>query len=146
MAKPASTYQELHIQSDLSELADVRTFVVSQAEEFGFSEDVVFQISLAVDEACSNLIRHAYKLDASNRITVRIATKESQFIVSIFDAAISFDPTQLKSPDMNDYFSKFRHGGLGVHIIKRVMDDIKYIPANTKHPLNELRLTKRLVA
>lgn len=147
MAKQAKTYRnQISIRSDLAELVSVREFIEESSRDFGFSEDTVFQIALAVDEACSNIIRHAYKSDNNQSITIRASASGSRFVVSIFDAAHSFDPTTLQSPDMQEYFAHFRRGGLGVHIIKRIMDDVKYIPANTRRPHNELRLTKRLAA
>lgn len=132
------------VAASLNQLAVIRDFVSVHAVAFGFKEQVVNQITLAVDEACSNVIRHAYNQDSNQTIRIQIEEKNKEFMVSIFDSAESFDPTKVASPNMEEYFRSFKHGGLGVHIIKKVMDDIMYIPADAQHPLNELRLTKKL--
>lgn len=132
------------ISSDTAELSKVRDFVLRKAMEFGFSEDEAYKISLAVDEACTNLIRHAFKLDTHNKICVEIEESKGKFNVKISDSGSPFDPLTVESPDMKEYFKQYRHGGLGIHIMRSVMDDIKYYPSTTDNSRNILKLTKLL--
>ncbi|MBL7999645.1 MAG: ATP-binding protein [Candidatus Kapabacteria bacterium] len=145
MNTPATHTATMQVRASLSELASVRAFVEQNAVDAGFPEATVFQISLAVDEACSNVIRHAYKENPGMKFSLLISRSANDFTISILDDAESFDPTNMPPPDMNKYFAEFRHGGLGVHIIKKVMDFVTYIPADEKHPHNELRLVKNLL-
>ena len=136
--------KEITVRGELNELVKVRAFVESSASECGIAQHVAQQIALAVDEACSNLVRHAFKLIAGTFMTIKVEAEKGVVVISIFDAATPFNPLQVQSPEMQDYFAQFRRGGLGVQIIKTVMDKIEYFPSSAKQPRNELRLTKNL--
>lgn len=130
------------INADSSELARLRDFVLSRAKAFGFDETTSTKIVLAVDEACTNLIEHSYKFDKSREICVKIDTNDGKFNIQIFDDGNSFDPLSKQKLDMNEYISNIRRGGLGIHIIRLVMDEIKYFPRSNNFPKNVLILTK----
>jgi serine/threonine-protein kinase RsbW len=132
----------LHIESRTEHLIAVRDFVSDAAREFGFQDDDVNKIALAVDEACTNIIKHAYRFDPDKDITVTIRPHDASFEVSIQDSGTGFDPMRLHTPDMQDYFSHFRKGGLGVYLMKRLMDKVEYEIDPGKR--NEVRLTKYL--
>ncbi len=138
----SSLSREITIASELSSLVRARQFVETCAQEFGFPPSEVSQIALAVDEACSNLIRHAQNPVPSSTITVRAESTPQGMIISIIDQSRPFDPMQVQSPDMPEYFKRFKKGGLGVHLMRRIMDKIEYIPSTTQISHNELRLTK----
>jgi serine/threonine-protein kinase RsbW len=129
---------------DLSQLESVRDFITLKALSFGFSEDEAYKISLAVDEACTNLIRYAYNLDPNRKICINIETLPSQFIVNVLDDGLPFNPLEIPSPEMKQYFKEFRRGGLGIHIMRSVMDSIEYKPSTAAGVKNVLRLIKNL--
>ena len=132
----------LHIESRTERLIAVRDFVSDAAREFGFADEDVNKIALAVDEACTNVIKHAYRFEPDRDITVTVRPHNAAFEVSIKDSGTGFDPTRLHAPDMQDYFSHFRKGGLGVYLMKRLMDKVEYEIDPGKR--NEVRLTKYL--
>lgn len=132
------------VSSDYGELAAIRQFVLDKAVEFGFNDDEAFKISLAVDEACTNLVKHSYKFDSTKQICVFIELNTNQFIVNILDEGTPFNPSDFPTPDMTEYLSKHRRGGLGIHLMRSVMDDISYIPSNQHNPHNTLKLKKIL--
>ena len=145
MQQNNATYNtEICASGDTAELAKIRAFVEERALKFGFSEADVMKITLAVDEACSNLVRHAYHHDKNEQFCVRVETKGDQFIVSILDNGPTFNPLNVASPDMKEYFKKLKPGGLGVQIMRMVMDELSYIPASQTQPQNALRLAKNL--
>lgn len=149
MNNHTSTYhpiepKEIIVKSKLSELLAIRSFVEQNAIQFGFSEKEAFQVSLAVDEACSNIIRHGYKLDDENTIKVEVYNKGKKFIISILDLSLPFDQRSIPSPDMDEYLSKYKHGGLGIHLIRTIMNEIEYIPSTKPGTYNELRLSKTI--
>ncbi len=127
-----------------AELEKIREFVGAQALLFGFEEIDAFQIALAVDEACSNLIRHSYHNDNNRQFVVKIEQNNGELIIQVMDNGDSFNPMSVPEPDMEEYFKKFKRGGLGVQIMRKVMDKIEYLPAQTSTALNILSLTKRL--
>jgi anti-sigma regulatory factor (Ser/Thr protein kinase) len=81
-------------------------------------EKVIGDIRLAVDEACSNVIKHAYKGDVSRKIIIKYTIKPDKFQVVIEDNGLTARRKALKGRDLDD----IRPGGLGIHFIKRVFD------------------------
>lgn len=131
-------------KGDTAELKKIRDVVYNRAIDFGFADDLASKITLAVDEACSNLVRHAYRNDATKEICVKIETENSNFIVKIFDEGSPFNPIEVSSPNMDEYFKELKRGGLGIHIIKLIMDEISYVPSNDQIHMNMLCLKKAL--
>lgn len=134
--------ETIQIESRTERLIAVREFVSDAARTFGFPDEDVSKIALAVDEACTNVIKHAYKFDASKTIHVSVMTGNGTFQVTIRDNGTRFNPAQLHPPDMKEYLSQFRRGGLGVILMKSLMDKVEYDIAPGK--MNEVRLTKYL--
>jgi serine/threonine-protein kinase RsbW len=132
----------LHIESRTERLIAVRDFVSSAAREFGFADEEVSKIALAVDEACTNIIKHAYKFDPHKELTVTVKGGNGAFEVSISDTGRQFNPSSVQPPDMKEYLSHFRRGGLGVYLMKTLMDKVEYNIEPGKP--NEVRLIKYL--
>ncbi len=132
------------VKANFSELEKIREFVFSHAEEYYFSEIDAQKITLAVDEACTNLMRYAYNCNFDFLICIDIFISNNEFVVQIIDEGEPFDPLSVESPDMKKYFAEFRKGGLGIHIMRSVMDDINYQPSQSTERKNILKLTKFL--
>lgn len=132
----------LNIESRTERLIAVREFVSAAARECGFPDDEVSKITLAVDEACTNIIKHAYKNDPTKKITVSVKNRADGLVIAISDTGAGFNPSNVQSPDMKEYLSHYRHGGLGMYLMKSLMDKIEYRIAMGRR--NEVRLTKYL--
>ena len=132
----------LQIESRTERLIAVRDFVSAAAREFGFSDEEISKIALAVDEACTNVIKHAYKFDPGKKLTISVKGGNGAFEISIQDTGRRFDPAILQPPDMKEYLTHFRRGGLGVYLMKALMDKVEYSFAPGKQ--NEVRLIKYL--
>jgi serine/threonine-protein kinase RsbW len=132
------------LNSDYSNLNNLRDFITEEAGRFGFDSDTAYLIALAVDEACTNLIRYAYKFDQSKKIEINIKFDNNSFIVVIIDTGKPFNPLDVPPPDMQEYFDEFKRGGLGIFIIRKIMDKVIYKAANDVQMHNELWLLKNL--
>ncbi len=132
------------LNSDYSNLNNLRDFITEEAGRFGFDRDTAYLIALAVDEACTNLIRYAYKFDQSKKIEINIKFDNNSFIVVIIDTGKPFNPLDVPPPDMQEYFDEFKRGGLGIFIIRKIMDKVIYKAANDVQMHNELWLLKNL--
>jgi serine/threonine-protein kinase RsbW len=132
----------IQIESRTERLIAVREFVSDAARAFGFTDEDVSKIALAVDEACTNVIKHAYRFDPTKTIYVIIRTDNGSFQIAIRDTGTQFNPSQVHPPDMKEYLSHYRRGGLGVYLMKSLMDKVEYDIAPGK--MNEVRLTKFL--
>ena len=104
-------------------LAAVRALVGTIAQRLGFNEMQCGQISLAVDEALCNVITHGYKRRADGPVWINLwslPTNPAGLKIVIEDLAAQVDPDTIQSRDLDD----IRPGGLGVHIIREVMDEV----------------------
>lgn len=121
----------IHLLSQARYLSGVREFIFSVARRFGFEEKSASHIALAVDEAVCNIIRHGYDKRADGQITVGLwpipedapEGQNTQGIrIIIEDHAKQVDPEKIRGRDLEDV----KPGGLGVHIMKQVMDEVTY--------------------
>jgi serine/threonine-protein kinase RsbW len=118
--------KEIVVKSSTDNLSQIRDFTRAAAQESGFSEDTTGKIILAVDEACTNIIKHAYKNSSEGEITLSIKLEEEKFTISIIDHGTHFDPTGIPEPDLKQYYKQKRAGGLGMFLMKRLMDEVNY--------------------
>ncbi|MFZ0546113.1 MAG: ATP-binding protein [Candidatus Promineifilaceae bacterium] len=125
MASP----KRLTIPGRYDRIREVCDFVVAGAEEAGFDPDQLFRIQLACDEACTNIIEHAYKAENVGDIRVSWQVEKGAFIIELRDNGRPFRPEEVPSPsvpenayDVND----LKVGGLGLHFMKTLMDEVKF--------------------
>ncbi|CAN5400152.1 ATP-binding protein [soil metagenome] len=146
MTSPVSHNGIITVPATTDHLHEIREFLRARIRAAGFSEFEENGIVLAVDEACSNLIRHAYHNDPTQSVEVALVIDPDVVTVSISDTATPFDPNSAQVPDMPTYLQERRNGGLGILIMRRVMDAIDYVPCGPTTNRNMLVLTKRRTA
>lgn len=129
---------QLELQSDPAELREVRRAVERLCEQAGLDEGSAGRVALAVDEAITNIIRHAYDNRPDGLIVLEASQRGEELTIVLRDFGRSVDPQRIRSRDLDD----IRPGGLGVHIIHECMDRVDYRPAPEGG--TELTLTKRL--
>ncbi|MEO0513403.1 MAG: ATP-binding protein [Planctomycetota bacterium] len=117
---------ELSIQSDPVYLAGARELIAALCRRVGFQDEACGQVALAVDEALANVIRHGYDRRTDGPIRVLVWPESEPGVggirIVIEDEAKQVDPASIKSRDLDDV----RPGGLGVYIMKRVMDGVAH--------------------
>jgi len=134
----------LIVASSFDELANIRDFIYEQAMEFGFPNETTQKIVLAVDEACTNLIKYGYFQNPDHTIKIEIEHDKNAFIIKILDTSNPFNPKERPDTDVKSYIRQMLKGGLGIQIIKLVIDEIDYIPASINNNENLLILKKFL--
>lgn len=112
----------LEIPSDPAALFLVRGLVKRLVARVGFDQETVDRLELAVDEACSNVIRHAYGNTCGGRIVVTLLACEDRVEFHIRDFAACSNPTEFKSRDLTEV----RPGGLGIHFMRSAVDQLHY--------------------
>ncbi len=132
----------IRVRAATDQLVVVREHVLHHTLAAGFAQTVAHNVALAVDEACANLIQHAYQNDASKDIEVSVAAMPDAVCVTITDTSAPFDPNSAELPDMRRYFIERRHHGLGILLMTKVMDSIEYQPAANGSDRNVLTLVK----
>ena len=123
----ATPHLRLEMLSNPLYLAGARSLVASVADRVGLSEDACSHLKLSVDEALCNVIRHGYDSHHDRPIWISIAPLDDAgkgvgLQVVIEDEARQVDPANIRGRDLDEV----RPGGLGVHIILQLMDDVRY--------------------
>jgi serine phosphatase RsbU (regulator of sigma subunit)/anti-sigma regulatory factor (Ser/Thr protein kinase) len=131
--------EEITIPAQMPYLRQVRDFIEDIGTRFNFDHKIINSFKLVVDEACTNVIRHGYRDIKNGQIIVRAIVRRLSLTIVLIDNGRSFDPRQVQDPDLEKYVSIGKKGGLGIFMMRKLMDDIKY---NVTSRGNELRLTK----
>ena len=129
-------------QANLASLAEMREFVEECARILGANENQTSDILLAVNEAVTNSILHGY--GGSGPIGIEVQRENGQLWVRIIDQAPPFDPTRHTTPDINRPLDDCGLGGMGIHMMRELMDDMLY--RTSAEGGNELTLIKHLSA
>lgn len=132
----------LHVPSSTENLSMIRDFVKSIGTQAGMGEMELARLELAVDEACSNVMEHAYSSDSTKEVSIAATIDESSIQIEVIDTGKGFDPAAVEQMKLVDLVSAKRTGGLGMRLIKSFMDEVHYemVPGVK----NELRMIKRL--
>lgn len=117
----------LELVSNPAYLCGARELVHQVAKRCGFAEVQASQVALATDEALINVMRHGYEKREDGRIWLEITPLSGEggvggVMIVIEDEARQVDPAEIKGRELED----IKPGGLGVHIIREIMDEVKY--------------------
>ena len=107
-------------------LAAIDRFVADAARHAGFDNCAVYQVQLAVDEACSNIIEHAYGGESQGVIECTRRIQDGDLTVVLRDYGRPFDPTSVPEPDVEADLEDRPEGGLGLYLISRIMDEVTF--------------------
>lgn len=141
MAAPDQKFT-LCVPSSTAYLYLIREFINNIGQHAGLEEADIAKLELAIDEACTNVIEHAYGSDTSKELLVRATLNAEAMNVDIIDTGRAFDPNSVQSEELERLVAERRSGGLGVRLIKSLVDELKYhIEPGIQ---NELRVTKKL--
>ena len=107
-------------------LEQIRDFVTYQAEAYGFDPNEIYAIQVAVDEAFTNIIEHAYGGECSKDIQCECFAAGDEFTVTIIDNGLPFNPDDVPEPDTNTPLEERDIGGLGIHFMRKSMDEVRF--------------------
>jgi sigma-B regulation protein RsbU (phosphoserine phosphatase) len=130
---------ELRFPARAKELKRVRKVVKERILACGARSECARDVVMAVDEACQNVIRHAYGEERDGEIVLRIEQRGDELILSLMDFAPPIDPEKVQPRDLDDV----RPGGLGTFLIREVMDSAEFVEPPPGCG-NLLRMVKRI--
>ena len=139
VSKQIKKLAEIRFKSRPEELQQVRNLVRITTKRKGCTPELVDLFVLAVDEACANVISHGYGRGYTGDIILEILYSQGELIFRLTDFAKPVDVATIQSRDLND----IRPGGLGVHLIKKIMDDYTFLDT-PKDVGNILEMRKRI--
>jgi len=135
--------KDFEIKNDLAEIEPLALAVVNFCRENGVDEAACFDVQLALVEAVSNTIKYGYQDQKIHFIHVRVGLEQKEFFLEIEDDAKAFNPLEAPAPDFSLPVEERPIGGLGVYLIRSVMDRVDYQRIGTS---NILRMTRLVVS
>ena len=132
---------EVILGSDLEEMPGLMEAMTAFGESHGLTSDVIMEAQLVLEEAVANSMNHGFTDDADHRVEVRIAIEGQNLILEVTDDGIAYDPLARPPVDVDAPLEERPVGGLGVHLIRSLMDDVTYERIDDR---NCLRMRKSL--
>jgi anti-anti-sigma factor len=133
--------EEIRIVNQLAEIGKVVDLLDAFGRRHGLSERVRHDMSVAVDEIVSNIVHHSYRDGASHGITVRVNLVADELHVEIVDDGVAFDPVAHDAPRPSGSVEERALGGLGLHLVKSLMDNVCYYRLAASNHLTLIKKT-----
>ena len=134
----------LKVPSSTANLALIRDFVTSIGRMATLGDAQVAEIELAVDEACANVIEHAYGHDMTKEVTIRATYDNDELCIDVIDTGQGFDPARVPQLELERLAAERQGGGLGLRLIRTLMDEVNYEMVPGKK--NALHMKKHIKA
>jgi len=132
MAKKEYSFE---LKSSLAELDNLCQNLEDCGQKIGLSKKQIFEINLALDELFTNIISYGFKDEKEHIIRVTITPQNEELCLCIEDDGIPFNPSDFETPDVACSVENCKIGGLGIHIMRKLMDEICYERCNDKNIL-----------
>jgi serine/threonine-protein kinase RsbW len=126
--------------ANFKSLSNISDFIVTSSEKAGFNPDDVYAIQTAVDEACSNIIDHAYGGENLGEIQIQVTQVKNGIQIILRDEGNPFDPDDVPDPDITSPLEIRKERGLGIFFMRKLMDRVIFEFSNKKG--NTLTLIK----
>ena len=133
--------KKLVIKNEISEIGKLATFIEELGEELVLTPDLIFNLNLALEEAVTNVILYAYPKEEQKDIFISANMSDNILIFVLTDSGKEFDPTKVPDADITLSAEEREIGGLGVFLIRQIMDTVEYQRIDEK---NVLSMSKQL--
>ncbi|OPX64611.1 ATP-binding protein [Methanoregula sp. PtaB.Bin085] len=125
---------EITIGSEVGEIPGVSARLEEAMREYGFSPEDILDTQLAVEEVITNIIVHGYR-SPGNTIHLTCRFTGDMAVITVMDSAPRFDPLSLPEPELDGNIDDRKIGGLGIYLVRQVMDSLSYTYENDKNIL-----------
>ena len=139
-ASSAGWERQLTLPNDVVEIPRLHRFVQTVSEHAQLDHALAMNLNLALEEVVSNVILYAYPEGTEGQVDVRAVVWKDRIDFTVTDCGVPFDPTALPDPDLQADVKERPVGGLGIYLVKRIMDDVSYVRENGR---NILSMTKK---
>ena len=129
------------LANDIAEISKLNQFIEELGEEFSLAPDLVFNLTLVMEEAVVNVINYAYPKEEHQSIYLSARLHEGSIILVLTDTGKEFDPTMAPEADVTLSAEDRQIGGLGIFLIRQIMNEVRYERIEGK---NVLTLEKKL--
>jgi anti-sigma regulatory factor (Ser/Thr protein kinase) len=126
--------REITLATNTEELPKAIRFTEEILTEAGFGKKKILEIQLAIEEAYMNIITHGYK-EKKGSIHISSFAQDDHIVMILEDVGVRFDPTQIDEPALNEDLEERSVGGLGIHLIKSFVEELRYEFVDGKNAL-----------
>ena len=127
MSRNSGKEFQIKVLNKLQNIPEIAKFIDSSLKQFGMKEDRIFDVNVAVDEACTNIIEHAYAPDEEGTIEIRCKMlDENKAAVLIKDDGKPFNQALSVEVDTSAHLDERKRGGLGLFFIRELLDEVYY--------------------
>ena len=133
--------QSIVLPNDVQEVTKLAAFVDEFCEAIGADMSMTMSLNLALEEAVVNVMSYAYPKDSKGEVTIHAEFKNDVLTFVVIDNGIPFDPTKTQDADTTLSAEERPIGGLGIHLVRTIMDTIAYEYVNGQ---NVLTISKKL--
>lgn len=134
--------QCLTVPGRFESLAQIAEFVSAAVRDAGWDDDELFHVQVAVDEACSNIIEHAYGPQVTGVVKLTCCIQsQGDLVITIHDNGKPFDPATVPEPPIGADLENLPEGGLGLYFMRKLMDEVTFHFDSTNG--NVLTMVKR---
>jgi len=116
----------LTLKNDISEVERVMSIVAGLCARNSIPPETEYDLNLAMDEMIANVAKHAYPEGGEHLFTVQITLSPEEFIATIEDDGMEFDPTRHPTPNLDAPLEERKQGGLGIHLVRQIMSSVNY--------------------
>lgn len=131
----------LVIENDISEISKLAVFIDELGEEMNLTPELIFNLNLVLEEAVSNVILYAYGEEKHKEISLMANMSDGNLVFVLTDSGKEFDPTKVPDADITLSAEEREIGGLGIFLIRQIMDKVDYQRIGEK---NVLTMRKQL--
>ena len=132
----------VRLPADLREIERLNRLIRQFGDLHEVPSRVLYAVNLALDEVVTNVVRHAFESDPKEQeITAHLIAKSGEVITEVADEGRAFDPLSVPTPNLDAPLAERTLGGLGIHLVRSLMDSVEYRRENGK---NVLTLRKRI--
>jgi serine/threonine-protein kinase RsbW len=131
----------LEVESDLKNIPVISDFIADTLSGFCADQATIYRVQLAVDEACTNIIKHAYS-GQKGPVAIICELVNDNLVITIRDKGKPFDPRSVPPPDLDVDLDRREIGGLGIYFMRKMMDEVSYEFSSEEG--NKLTMRRRL--
>lgn len=131
----------LVLSNDIRQIPELAAFVEALAEELSLNPAEAMSLNLALEEAVTNVMMYAYPAGVTGQVELDVDALPGRLVFELSDSGVPFDPTAAPDADINLGVEERPIGGLGIFLVRQIMDSVEYARRGGK---NILTLTKKL--
>ncbi len=139
LATPVKQERRLILHNDIQQIPQLADFMETIAEEKGLDQSLCLSLNLALEEAVTNVILYAYPAGSDGLVNIEAVLREHSLEFIITDSGVAFDPTAVPEADTTLSAAERTIGGLGIHLVRQIMDEVHYQRLDDKNILTLIK-------